>query len=169
MAATQDTNELLEMLQQANLHLHKMSASLDFPWNPDSLIDGDPRRLHNMYARSLVTCYVSKVADLSDGILHAAQSSNFLLYALSGRALIETTASLRWHMLTQYKPLFDKGISDLQGMQRLIDIDDRHLRGTRFNWESFLRKDYAKVVEEEKSALAAKLHPRAFLIGQRAQ
>lgn len=63
----------------------------EFPWNPT--LD-DPRKLHNMYARNLITSYVSKFADLSNGLIIAIEKQNFLIYALCGRALLETTAIL---------------------------------------------------------------------------
>ena len=55
----QTQSELVDMLRQGTIHLVRMSERLDFPWTAD---EKDPIKLHNMYARSLVTCYVSKFA-----------------------------------------------------------------------------------------------------------
>jgi hypothetical protein len=156
MTSPNDVPALLELLREGNQHLVNMTKSLDFPWDPTTVPDGNPRRLHNMYARSLITCYVSKVADLSDGILDAVERSHFLVYALCGRALIETTATLWYYVTTQYKPLLDRGALDGEAMRTLIDIDDRHLRGTRFDWESFLLFNYTKLKADEIVALDAK-------------
>lgn len=98
--------ELVEILRQGTNHLTKMAEQLDFPWSPD--LD-DPRKLHNVYARNLVTCYVSKFPQLSETILESVDKERFLVYALAGRSLIESTATLRYYALHQYKRLVDKG------------------------------------------------------------
>lgn len=149
----QSTSELIELLRQGTKHLSSMADKLDFPWSVDC---DDPRKLHNIYARNLITCYVSKYAQLSETILSSIEKQNFLSYALAGRSLIEITATLRYYILFQYKPLLDKGSLSIDEMKKLIDIDDRHLRGGRFDWESFLFKRYEKLKEDATSQLASK-------------
>ncbi len=138
----QSIAELMELLRKGSQHLVKMAKELAIPWNPNLK---NSRALHNMYARNLITSYVSKFADLSAGVILAIEQENFLTYALCGRALIETTAILRYYMIEQYKPLFDKGQFGKSEMQQLIDIDDHHLRGGKFDWESFLLQRYSKL------------------------
>jgi hypothetical protein len=139
------TEELVELLRQGTKHLSSMAENLDFPW---SLEIEDPRKLHNIYARNLVTCYVSKFAQLSEVILSSRESHNYLSYALAGRSLIEITATLRYYVLNKYRPIFDKGNLTATDMKHLVEIDDRHLRGSRFDWESFLSKRYEKLIED---------------------
>ena len=107
--------------------------------------------LHNMYARNLISSYVSKYADLSSGVLTAIDQRNYLSYALCGRALIETTAILRYYLMEMYKPLLDRGELDRDGFRRLIDIDDEYLLGGNFDWESFLLKRYSILVKNVES------------------
>jgi hypothetical protein len=107
-----------------------MAEGLNYPWNPEQT---DPRRLHNNYVRNLVTCYVSKFSDLSDSILYSIEKKNYLTYALAGRSLIESTATLRYYVIHKYKPLFDKASLSIEDFRSLIDIDDKHLRGSRFD------------------------------------
>ena len=123
-------SELIKIFSQGTFHLKKMAESLDFSWEPNQ---DDPRKLHNNYIRNLITCYVSKFSDLSDAILYSIEKENYLVYALAGRSLIETTANLRYYVFHQYKPLLDKQSLSNKDMQSLIDIDDRHLRGSRFD------------------------------------
>jgi hypothetical protein len=130
-----------------------MSEKLDYPWTPDVQ---DPMRLHNMYARSLVTCYVSKFAQLSETILDSIEDQRFLVYALAGRSLIESTATLRYYLLEKYKPLLDKGFLTVEDMKKLIEIDDQHLRGGRFDWESFFTQRYDELKVAAAQALADK-------------
>jgi hypothetical protein len=144
---------LIEMLKQGSKKLLGMSKNLEFAWDPTL---NDPRRLHNMYVRNLITSYTSKFADLSDGILFGIEKSNFLIYALCGRALIETTATLRYYVFHEYKPLMDKGSFSSDDFKKLIDIDDKHLRGSRFDWESFLFLDYKKLKEDAVNHLNEK-------------
>lgn len=145
--------ELIEMLRQGTVHLVKMSEKLDFPWTPEVQ---DPMRLHNMYARSLITCYVSKFAQLSETILDSIEDQIFLVYALAGRSLIETTATLRYYLMERYKPLLDKGSLTNEDMKKLIEIDDQHLRGGRFDWESFFTQRYDELKAAATQALADK-------------
>ena len=145
--------ELIEMFRTGTQHLSRMVERLDCPWSPT--LD-DPRRLHNVYARNLITCYISKFTQLSEAILDSMQNKRYMIYALAGRSLIEITATLRYYMLVQYKPLLDKGSLTLVEMKQLIDIDDRHLRGGRFDWESFLFEDYTKLKADAVKQLASK-------------
>jgi hypothetical protein len=154
MTANQPSiHELIDMLGKGTQHLVKMAEGLEFPWNPNL---EDLRKLHNMYARNLITSYVSRFADLSNGIILAIERSNFLTYALCGRALIETTAILRYYLVEQYKPLLDKGTLNNNDFARLIEIDDRHLRGGKFDWESFLFKRYSKLKTDAVTRIAGK-------------
>ena len=149
--------ELLATFRQGTLHLSRMAEKLDFPW---SSTEQDPRKLHNVYARNLVTCYVSKFAQLSETILDSVENKRYLTYALAGRALIENTAMLRYYILSQYKPLMeplmDKGSFSTADMKQLIEIDDRHLRGGRFDWESFFFQHYAKLKDDAVKQLESK-------------
>jgi len=158
-----DIPRLLEVLRQGTYHLTEMAKALEFPWTSESL---DPRHLHNMYVRNLITCYVSKFSDLSNGILEGVERSNFLVYALCGRALIETTATLRFYLHQQYKPLLDRGQLGPKEMQALLEIDDRHLRGTRFDWESFLFGNYSKLKEDVIAQLDSKRKGKTSPVAQ---
>lgn len=149
----QTTSELLDLLKEGTKRLSRMADKLDFPWSPDTT---DPRKLHNVYIRNLITCYVSKYAQLSDTIISSSEKQNYLAYALAGRSLIEITATLRYYLIFKYKPLLDKESLTEPEMKKLIEIDDRHLRGGRFDWESFLFKRYEKLMEEATRNLAGK-------------
>jgi hypothetical protein len=109
-----------------------------------------------MYARNLITSYVSRFADLSRGLLNAVEAKNYLVYALTGRSLLEIAATLRYYICQKYKPLFDKGAFGLEDYKSLIEIDDQHLRGTRFDWESFLFCRYAQLKADAVQRLKEK-------------
>jgi hypothetical protein len=146
--------ELTATIRQGTLHLEGMAEQLEFAWNPGYV--GDPRILHNMYARNLITSYVSRFSELSRGLLSAVDAKNYLIYALTGRSQIEITGTLRYYVLQKYKPLFDKGSLSMEDMQSLINIDDQHLRGSRFDWESFLFGRYSQLKEDAVKKLKDK-------------
>lgn len=144
--------QYLELFEQGTKHLLAMAASLEVCWTPN---ESNPRRLHNLYARNLITCYVAKFAELSASIIDAAEKHEYLTYALCGRSLIEHTATLRYYALRKYAPLFNTGSADLK---TLLEIDDQHLRGGKFDWGAFMTGDYRKLwnTAAEKSGVGRK-------------
>lgn len=140
------TAELIDQLRQGSRHLANMAEGLNIAWDPKP--QEDPRRVHNMYVRNLVTSYVSRFSELCNGVVAALERGDFLVYALCGRALIETTAILRYYVMRKYKPLLDKKILSGDGMKTLIEIDDRHLRGTGFDWAAFMFHLYSKLSDD---------------------
>ena len=140
------TEELIDEFRRGTGHLATMADGMDVAWDPTP--QRDPRRVHNMYVRNLVSSYVSRFTELCNGVLAALERGDFLVYALCGRALLETTALLRHYVTREYKPLLDKGMIDGTGMKKLIDIDDRHLRGTGFDWGAFMFRRYSKLSED---------------------
>jgi hypothetical protein len=159
-----DIPALTAQFRQGTAHLTNMAKGMEFPFD---MTVQDPRRIHNMYVRNLVTCYFSKFSELSTSILDAIEQSNFLIYALCGRALIGTVATLRYYVTEEYKPLLDKGTATGSvDLKKLVAIDDRHLRGTRFNWESFIFRDYAKLREGVLAQLEAKREKKGLPAAQ---
>lgn len=140
--------KLIDQLRQGNAHLRRMTDGFDIPWDPSP--KGDPRHAHNAYVRSLITSYVSRFSELCNGVLDGLKRGDYLVYALCGRALIETTAILRYFVMRKYKPLLDQGALDGAGMKKLLAINDQHLRGTSFDWQSFMYGRYAKLSEDAR-------------------
>ena len=140
------TEELIDEFRRGTRHLAKMADGLEVAWDPAP--QKDPRHVHNMYVRNLVSSYVSRFTELCNGVLASLEREDFLVYALCGRALLETTALLRYYVVREYKPLLDKGTIDGGGIEKLIAIDDRHLRGTGFDWGAFMLHQYSKLSED---------------------
>lgn len=120
----------------------RMAANLDVEWRPDL---NDARRLHNNYARNLIAAYTSKMHEYCEGMLYGIDTSRYLVYALSARAALETVATLRYYVRREYLPLLQRSDLDQDGLKRLIEIDDKHFRGTGFNWEAFFKRDLAQL------------------------
>ena len=154
-----DTTSLLAKLSVVVDSLSTAAGNLKkpFPLPPDPAIS--PQELHNLYVGALYACYVSKYRELTDAVIAAERDSNFLVYALSGRALLETTATLRYYVENKYRPLFDKGDASQANFEELIEIDDRHLRGGRFDWELFFTGDFVSLAKQEKGAPPSNFEP----------
>lgn len=157
----QDIDELISAVRQGAQHLLQMAAKLDSPWSPE--MEG-LRQLHNMYARSLITSYASKFAQLSEAVLDSIEQKRYLIYALAGRSLIEFTATLHYYITNQYRPLLAKASLDVEEMKGLLAIDDRHLRGGRFDWDSFFFKRYSKLKDDAVKQLASKKAKQKFIV-----
>jgi hypothetical protein len=144
----------LDIFTKGAGHLSNCADSLvDNPWD---ITEVDPRRAHNYYVHCLVSVYFSKHAKLSNALLAALNNDDYLTYALCGRSLIEMVATLRYYVFCKYKSLFDKGNLSHEDLQTLVKIDDKHLRGGRFDWESFASQGYAKLIEDTVKRIKAK-------------
>lgn len=145
---------------------HLTNCANDLRDNRWDQMSPDPRQAHNYYVHCLVSVYFSKHAKLSNALLTALNNDDYLTYALCGRSLIEMVATLRYYAFHKYKPLFDKGSWSYNDLQTLVKIDDQHLRGGRFDWESFVFRRYAKLMEDTIQQIKAKkagkrIEPRA--------
>ena len=156
------TADMIETFQRGINHLNNMAKKTEIAWNPGLQ---DPRRLHNMYVRNLFTSYVSRFSELGNGVLAGIQQKNYLVYALCGRALKETTAILRYYVIREYKPLQDKGNLNARDMKMLLEIDDRHLRGTGFDWSSFMFRRYSQLRENARKRRGHKTSDRRTVSG----
>ena len=152
-----DMPALMAMLRDGTEHLIGMARKVEFPWDPTIV---DPPKLHNMYVRNISYAYTSKFASLSTSMLYAIEHDAYLTYALCGRALLEATATLYYYVHHRYKPFMEKGSLDANDFKQLIEIDDAHLRGSRFDWDSFFYRRYAILKEDAIAQLNDKKNKR---------
>ncbi len=148
----------LDIFSTGTEHLSNCADNvLDNPWDQTS---SDPRLAHNSYVHNLVSVYFSKHAKLSKALLTGLRNDDYLTYALCARSLIELVAMLRYYVFQKYKPLLAKGSLTHEDLQTLVKIDDQHLRGSRFDWESFVYRRYAKLMEDTIRQIKAKKGPK---------
>ena len=145
----------IETFAKSSTHMINIARSMDYPWVTDTP-PSEPRALHNMYARALACAYARKFGEMCKSVSESLGSERYLLYALAGRSLIETTATLRYYMRCEYRPLLEKNELSQQEMKQLIAADDRHLRGGRFDWKSFSAGKYGEMMEEARRELRHK-------------
>ena len=144
----------LKTFQQSAERLSAMAFQMDFPWNQAEQVSLPEQ--HNRYARALVNAYARKFAELGAALTKSIDSREYLVFALAGRSLIEITATLRYYVEKEYKPIFNKGMLDKDDWVRLINVDDRHLRGGRFDWVSFFSRRYKDMIAEVIREMDAK-------------
>jgi hypothetical protein len=102
--------------------------------------------------------YAAKYRELVGGTISAVADQQFLQFALCGRALIETTAMLRYHqerILAVAAGAKNPDSFSPEETAKLVSVVDIHARGGRFNWVDFYssnRKDMAeRLVAARKS------------------
>jgi hypothetical protein len=59
--------------------------------------------------------------------------------------------------------LLQKASLSAAEIRQLIDIDDRHMRGNRFDWDSFLFKRYERLKEDAVKQLKSKKAKQKFV------
>lgn len=143
---SKSVEEMKALFIQGTKHMVSMADQVRFPVTFGR--KESPQHLHDMYARNLFACYVSKYAQLSTTLIDSVDKQHFLIYGLTGRSLIEMVATLRYYILHQYKPLLDQDSLSNNDLLKLIAIDERHLKGSRFNWEAYLLKQYEQLLDE---------------------
>ena len=137
----QEVCVLLDHLENSIPHLQKMSEQLTVEWQPEQ---PTLKHAHNHYIDLLMAVYLAKHAAYTENLFSSLNRFDYLGYALNARSIVESTATLRYY-LGQYLPAFQTGSVNLQ---ELLKIHDQHLRGSRFDWESFISKDFNKMADD---------------------
>lgn len=106
--------------------------------------DVDPIKMLGNIFDFLHNQYVAKFVELSSNMVLAANRSDYLVFALCGRSIIEATATLRYYIKQCEKEIKVAAKAEDIDLTRqakafaaLHAILDEHLRGGRFNWLEF--------------------------------
>lgn len=147
---SQETCSILDLLESATPHLQAMSRHMTAVWQPDQ---PSLRHLHNHYVDLLLAVYHAKHAGYTDNLINSLNRFDYIGYALNARSIVESTSTLRFYINVKYLPAFQGGSVNIP---ELIKIHDQHLRGTRFDWERFISKDFRKMAEDVFQKITAK-------------
>jgi hypothetical protein len=139
---SEEVCSLLDLLENGIPHLQRMTEHLTVVWQPEQ-----PSRwhLHNHYVDLLLAVYLAKHAAYSCNLANSLNRFDYLGYALNARSIVESTATLRYYLKEKYFPAFASGSVNLL---ELIKVDDQHLRGSRFDWERFISKDFQQMADD---------------------
>src|SRR5436853_7400967 len=109
--------------------------------------------LFNRYVDFLHALYLHKFAALAESLIESVNRGDYLSYALIGRTMIEHTATLRYYWEERLVPVIQsaskRGGLTSKEERAVIDSLDQHLRGSRFDWLSFVLKDYQRLKESQ--------------------
>jgi hypothetical protein len=143
-----------EALARACGFVEKLEQRFDLSPN------ADPKKLHNMYVDAIVASSMLKNYMLNAAMVRAVNTWDFLSYALAGRSLIEVTATLRYYLHTQLRPIVDACVKAssvrYDQLAGLIETEDRVLRGGRFDWLKFFLNQFAALQDDYAEGLEAK-------------
>jgi hypothetical protein len=141
---------LLDRLREVVVTLHDaMDEEVSF------LQTTDPVLHFNAFIDFGVSIYVTKLLQLFEALAHAIESERYLVYAQSGRAILENIATLRYYsrhpdLVAARQAWASSTLNDKMLRQANLTLD-RFLRGTRFSWDAFIEgrmKDISKVPDQ---------------------
>ena len=89
-----------------------------------------------------ISVYAAKLLQLFESIEHSIENETYLIYAQSGRAILENVATLRYYskhvdIVTASEAWKNKSLTDLL-LRKANDTIDRFVRGNRFAWDAFI-------------------------------
>lgn len=119
--------------------------------------EGDVRKLFNRYVDLVWITYLVKFSTLMQSLIQTVNKDDFVTYGLVGRSMIEHSSIFRYYHKTQIVPKLEdpkkKKMVTQDQVAELINVFDKHLRGGRFHWESFLTNDFEKLYNGHRSNL----------------
>ena len=102
----------------------------------------DPLAFYNRYIEFAIALYLSKFRQLYEALAASVEAEQYLLYAATGRAIIENAATLRYYsfhpdLLALQAAWGTPQMSD-QVLRCATNTLDTLVRGNRFTWEAFV-------------------------------
>lgn len=139
---TQEVQNLMDIFEKSLTHLQKMSRTTTVKWQPDQ---PSLKHLHNHYVDVLLASYLAKHRAMTENIISSLNRFDYVGYTLNARCIVELTSTLRYYLFSRYLPIMVNGNVNLIELNK---IHDQHLHGTRFDWETFISKDYSRMAKD---------------------
>jgi len=131
------------------------------------LYNGDFAKLHpykylGIFFSFIHNSYVEKFGDLVGEVISSVNSKQYLVTALCGRSIVESTATLRYYNNAVFKKVNISNTRDLEGIDvkffsDALELATKHMHGSSMNWGQFFTSDtktFVKdLVEKEKARL----------------
>jgi hypothetical protein len=93
--------------------------------------------------------YHVKISRLLDNIIRSILEEDYLSYALYARSLFENAATLHYYIHDELLPIVNQFRSretiSAEELKACLDIMDKMVKASRFNWEKFLTGDISSV------------------------
>ena len=147
-------------MEETQMSLAEISLP-DFDFPPDT--ERHPYEILGDFYKFIYVSYVEKFRELVGGFISSLNNRQYLLTALCGRSIIESTATLRYYntavmkkaKLSAKKEIFGLDVEFLEDAFRLAE---QHMKGSRLNWVDFFTSDKKNfihdLVEKEKRRLS---------------
>lgn len=129
---------LLDNLSQIMSALSRNSEPT-FSFRPTN----DLAKFYNGYIDFALSVYVDKFKQLYGALAESLEREWYVVYALSGRSIIENAAILRYYVNQKEfrnanEEVSQRGRTDETTVRNAIDTLDRFVRGNRFSWDAFI-------------------------------
>lgn len=110
----------------------------------------EPRpSLYNSYIAFAVAIYVAKFKQLYESIVNNLNHCHYLIYAQSGRSILENTATLRYYSrhkdLHAVRQALSTGSVPTSTLNTAIQTVDKLIRGNRFTWQAFIERRFSEL------------------------
>jgi hypothetical protein len=135
---------LLQHLDTAVSQLRALNAT------PSAfLATNDPVAHFNAYIDFGISTYAAKLLELFESVELSIENERYLIYALSGRAILENTATLRYYsmhpdILAASEAWKSKSLTD-RVLRTANATLDRFLKGNRFSWDAFIEGRFTEL------------------------
>lgn len=139
-----------QIAEAANSLADKAAKIIEVVWPPKH---NDIRELFNDYLDLIWGAYTQKISLITSGLISSINNKDFLSYALLGRSLIEHTAVIRYYhnlIVKNIQESVKRGAVSEVEIKKLIEILDKHIRGHRFDWDTYFKGDFEKLTKEYK-------------------
>src|SRR5690606_36477743 len=96
-------------------------------------------KLFNRYVTFAVALYTAKFKDLYEALADSLNRGRYLIYAHTGRAIVETAASLRFHVRHPDVSALRNAKGDLSApvLEKAINVIDQLVRGSGDSSKAF--------------------------------
>jgi hypothetical protein len=150
----------LENFYDQLFKVHKIDAELSV--NNLYFLDAENKHPYEVLGEFFLfihVTYVEKYKELLGAFIESINHRNFLIAALAGRSLIESTATLRFYNQLIFSKVKNETFPDskevdFEFFKEAYEIALRHMKGSRFDWQKFFtsnKKIFAsELVNEEK-------------------
>ncbi len=118
-----------------------------------------PVESFNGYIDFALAIYYSKLLQLFKSIAKSIEDEDYLIYAQTGRAILENTATIRYYTRHEDFAVASKAWKDSTMTDPILrkanETLDRFIRGNRFSWEAFMEgrlTDLSKIPHQDHLA-----------------
>ena len=124
-------------------------------------------QFYNGYIDFALSIYVDKFKQMYRALAESLEREWYIVYAQSGRSIIENTATLRYYArhkdFNEAKENCQHDRMDKKTIMHAIETLDRFVRGNRFSWEAFIEGRFDELSKTPHQENLAQVNIRTCL------